>query len=631
MNSSSDLKSVLRKALSLSALPPSLSVAEWADEYRYLSSEASSKRGKWKSLCFQVKPQQDVTDPAVRALVLMWCSQLGGKTEVVNNTIGRFIDLDPRPMLLLQPTVEMGETWSKDRLAPMLRDTPRLKGKVRDSKSRESGTTILHKVFLGGHLSIVGANAPSGLSSRPIGALFCDEVDRYPPSAGNEGDPIALAEKRTESFWDAVKIYTSTPTIKGASRIEVEFEQTDKNYWFCPCPGCKQMQTLKWAQVRWDDGRPEEAWYECESCKMRWTDDQRRWAIEFGEWRATAAFNGKRGYHLNGIYCLFKQQRGFRNRLHQMVVQFLEAKAGGKETLKTWTNTFLAETWEEEGEQPDVNVIEARAENYGPQLPAGVLALVAVGDAQQDRLEGLILGVGLGYELWAIQTGRFMGSPERDEVWQAFDQFIQQEFEHPSGSKLRVVRTFIDSGHKPEAVYRFCKPRHARGVFPIKGATTPGSPLCSPPRKWGSMKVTGFLIGTDTAKRMVYDRLKIEDAGPRYIHFPIGFGFDREFFEQLTAEKLTTEFRNGFPKFVWVKVRDRNEGLDMMGYGFGAIENLRPALTVLAKSLAVSGETDSKDGNAESGTEAAKAEEKRDLQVIPVRRIPAKKSWVRRY
>jgi phage terminase large subunit GpA-like protein len=638
-----EIRGVLKRVLALAALPPSLTVAEWADEYRCLSSESSAKQGKWRSLPWQIKPMEDVTDPDVRAIVLMWASQVGGKTEVINNAIGYFIDSDPSPILMLQPTVEMAESWSKERFTPMLRDTTRLRGKVRDAKSRDANNTILHKSFPGGHLTVVGANAPSGLAMRPIRVVLFDESDRYPKSAGVEGDPRALARKRTESFWDAVEIETSTPTVKGASAIEISFEGkleedgtrkggTDKNYFFVPCSVCGVFQTLKWAQVKFPEGA-ENTFYECEACGGHWTDEMRQAAIWDGEWRATAPFHGRRGYHLNGIYCLFKAQKGFRNRLHQMVVQFLEAKAGGPETLKTWTNTFLAETWEEEGEQPDVVEVMSRAEAYGPVLPAGVLALVAAGDAQRDRLEGLILGVGLGFELWAIQLGRFMGSPEREEVWTAFDQFLEQEFEHPSGAKLRIVRTFIDSGDKPEAVYRFCKARHSRGVYPIKGATTPASPLCGLPRKWGSVKVTGFLVGTDTAKGLIYDRLKIVEPGPRCIHFPIGFGFDREFFEQLAAEKLTTEFRNGFPRRVWKKVRDRNEGLDMMGYGIAAVENLRPALAVLAKSLAVKGGSDISLANAEKGIEAEAAAKPVAVDALARKsaRPAIRRPWVRRW
>lgn len=578
---------LLREVLELAKMPPKVTVAEWAEEHRYLSSESSSKRGKWHSLPWQIGPMSDVTDSEVESITLMWASQVCGKTEVVNNVEGYHIDHEPCPILMLQPTVEMAESWSKERFTPMLRDTPRLRGKVRDARSRDANNTILHKAFPGGHLSIVGANAPAGLAMRPIRVLLCDEVDRYPKSAGVEGDPISLAEKRTESFWDAVKIYTSTPTVKGESRIEALFKETDQNYFWVPCPvpDCGKHQMLKWHQVKWPEGEPEKAYYECEHCRAHWNDEQRVSAIHNGEWRPSAPFKGKRGYHLNGIYVLFRAQRGFKNRLHQMAAKFLQAKAGGRETLKTWTNTFLAETWEDEGERPEMSSLMARAENYGPILPAGVLCLVAGADAQRDRLEALIIGIGLDWEIWCIQTARFMGSPEREEVWAALDNFLLQEFDHPSGTKMRIVQAFIDSGDKAEAVYRFCKRRHERGVYPIKGAPMPGQPLCGLPRKWGSMKVTGFLVGTDTAKGLIYDRFKIEKPGPRYIHFPIGFGFDEEAFAQLTAEKLSTEYRNGFPRRVWVKVRERNEQLDMLVYALAAGENRRPALSVLHKQL----------------------------------------------
>lgn len=634
------MNETIKSFFDLFALPPPLTVAEWAENHRYLSSESSSKHGKFRALPWQVQPMEDVTDPHVESITLMWAAQTGGKTEIINNTIMYFIDHDPCPILMLQPTVEMGESWSKERFTPSLRDNPRLRGKVRDARSRDANNTILHKGFPGGHLTIVGTNAPAGLAMRPIRVLLCDEVDRYPASAGVEGDPISLALQRTQSFWDSVKIFTSTPTVKNASRIESLFQQTDQNYFYVPCPWCEKFQTLNWSGVKWPKEQVEEkrihliekAFYECAHCQSPWTDEQRMAAIRKGEWRATAPFSGKRGYHLNGVYCMFRAQKGFKNRLHQMAREHLEAQ-NSAEMRQTWANTFLAETWELEGEQPITAEVMGRAENYGPVLPAGVLALVAGCDAQRDRLEGLIIGIGLGWELWCIEAARFTGSPEQEKVWTALDQFLDQEFDHPSGAKLRVVRAFVDSSDKPEAVYRFCKPRHNRGVYAIKGATTAAQPLCGLERKWGSLKCKGFLVGTDTAKGLIYDRLKILNPGPKYIHFPVGFGFDEEFFKQLTSEKLTTEYRNGFPRRVWVKPSGaRNEALDMLVYALAAVENLRPALSVLAKNLAITPETAISKPDAVESETPDESKPDAGKTVVPVRRpVVRGKGWVNRY
>ncbi len=579
-------KKLFRQVLDFFALPPELDVAAWADSYRYLSSEASSKRGKWVSMPFQVAPMKDVTNVAVESLVLMWASQIAGKTEVLNNTIGRFIDLDPSPMLLIQPTVEMSQSWSKERFTPMVRDTPKLRGRIRDARSRDSGNTILHKQFPGGHLSIVGANAPAGLAMRPVRIVICDEVDRYPVSAGVEGDPIMLAEKRTESFSDAIKIKTSTPTIKGISRIESEFSQTDQNYWYVPCPKCGVFQTLKWAGVQWPENKPEEAVYECENgCK--WTDAERGEAIQKGEWRPTAPFTGKRGYHLSGIYCLFKAQRGYTNRLHQMAAKFMEAKTGGKETLKTWTNTFLAETWEEDAERPAAMPLLERCEVYGPVLPAGVLVLVISVDTQRDRLEMETVGFGLNEESWGIRYDVFMGNPLLPAVWQQVEMALEREYDHPCGVKLKVAAGCFDTGHLPDAVYNFVRPRKDRRMYATKGSALPGSPLVSLPKKSGVRKVTLFMVGTDTAKGVIYGRLKQTIPGPGYMHFPIGY--TKEYFHGLTAERLVTEYRRGFPVRVWKCFPDgaRNEPLDIRVGCLAAIKILNPAWQQLATQLEV--------------------------------------------
>jgi phage terminase large subunit GpA-like protein len=640
----------LKAALSLAALPPKLTVAEWAEEYRYLSSEASSKPGKWHSMPWQLRPMEDITDPEVESITLMWASQVAGKTEVLNNAIGYFIDHDPCAVLILQPRVDDAEGWSKERLAPMLRDTPKLRGLVRDAKSRDANNTILVKAFPGGFLAIVGTNAPAGLARRPIRVLLCDEVDRYPASAGKEGDPISLAEMRTESYWDAVKIFTSTPTIKGASRIESLFNGgqkledgsltvgTDKQFFFVPCPKCGVFQTLKWSQVKWpkgpnDEDLTSEAYYLCENaeCGKHWTDEERQAAIWRGEWRATAPFRGKRGYHMNGIYVLFKPQKGFKTRLHQMADKFLKSKAEGKEALKAWTNTFLAETWEEEGEQPEALPLMERCEGYGPVLPAGVLVLTAGADVHPNRVELTIYGWGAGEECWIIEATTIMGNLDREEIKTAVDQWLlEREWQHAGGSKLRVVRSFMDSGNNTAAVYDFVKKRHVRGVYAVKGSATPGSPLVGKRCEWGKRKVTGFLIGTDTAKGIIYERLKIMAPGPRYVHFPLGFGVTEEFFLQLTAEKLTTEFRNGFPRRVWIQTRDRNEELDKFVYGLAAVKELNPNWGALAKNMGISqqaGEPEKKEKKAEEKP----AEPKPEVAVVSAVRRPVARrrgNWV---
>ncbi len=365
------LKRTVTTALAVLKPPPDLTISDWADQNRRLSSEASAEPGQWRTSRaeYQRGIMEAVSDAATETVVIMSSSQVG-KTEVVNNCVGYHIDQDPAPIMVVMPTERDAETWSKDRFSPMVRDTPCLQGKIADPRSRDGNNKILHKRFPGGHLTIVGANAPSGLASRPIRLLLCDEVDRYPFSAGAEGDPVNLAKKRTVTFWNRKIVLVSTPTNKGSSRIEAAFEESDQRRFWVPCPVCGLEQVLTWEQVKWDkdengDHRPETARYHCADCDAAWMDETRWAAISKGRWIADAPFNGTAGFHLNEIYSPWI-------RLEAMAKAFLSARAGGDETMKTFVNTSLGETWMESGEAPDWQRLQGLKEQWrAGTVPAG--------------------------------------------------------------------------------------------------------------------------------------------------------------------------------------------------------------------------------------------------------------------
>ena len=338
------LEATLRTVM---APPPKLSISQWADNYRQLSSESSAEAGKWSTRRaeYQRGMMDAVSDPNVETVVLMTAAQIG-KTELINNVVGFHIHQDPAPMLVVQPTLEMAQTWSKDRLAPAIRDTPVLSSKIANPRSRDSGNTTLHKVFAGGHVTACGANSPSSLASRPCRIILCDEIDRYPISAGTEGDPVALARKRSATFWNRKIIMVSTPTEKGASRIERAFEHSDQRKYFVPCPDCGERQNLKWSNVQWTDGKASTAEYCCEHCGSLWGDAKRFQAIRYGQWKATAEGDGKTaGFHLSALYSPWTP-------LEDIVTDFLQSKRDPMR-LKAWVNTTLGECYEEEGERID--------------------------------------------------------------------------------------------------------------------------------------------------------------------------------------------------------------------------------------------------------------------------------------
>ncbi len=494
-----------------------------------------------------------------------------GKTEFILNVIGYHIDRDAAPILCIQPTLSMAQSFSKDRLAPMLRDTPALQGKVRDPRSRDSGNTTLHKVYPGGHLTIAGANSAAGLASRPVRIVLCDEVDRYPSSAGSEGDPIRLAAKRATTFWNAKLVTVSTPTIKNASRIEAEWLDSDQREYYVKCPHCEASQTLKWKNVHWEENKAQTACYVCQDCGVAWTDADRFKAIKAGEWIATQPDSGIAGFRLSGLYSPWVP-------LADAVRDFLEAKKL-PETLRVWVNTYLGETWEEEGDGIEEGEISSHREEY-ENVPDAVHLLTCGVDVQDDRFEVEVLGHGRDEETWSIDHAIIYGDPSTPALWADLDAYLSQAFEKDDGTNIGIRCTCIDSGgHYTQAVYNFVRPRQSRRIFAIKGVGGEGRAIVGRPSRNNIGKIRLFPVGVDTCKELIYSRLKINDPGPGYCHFPARY--DDEYFEQLTAEQIVTRFSKGFRKREWKKVRARNEALDLRVYAIAAYALLNTNINAL--------------------------------------------------
>jgi len=529
--------------------PPKLTVSTWADEHRYLSRESSAEPGKWYTArAPYLRGIMDaIGEPGVETVVVMSAAQIG-KTETINNVIGYYADFDPAPMLVVQPTLDMAQAWSKDRLAPMIRDTPRLRLLFPPAKTRSSDNAILHKTFPGGHLTVVGANSASGLAARPIRIVLADEVDRYPASAGSEGDPVALATKRTATFWNRTIVLTSTPTVKGFSRIEAAFAESDQRQYEVPCPACAAYQVLRWANVRWSE--PADAHLVCADCGAVIEEPHKLRMLERGRWvaTATAARMGVVGFHVNALYSPWA-------RWADLVRDFLAAK-GSPERLRVFVNTVLAETWEDDAERIAPEGLLARRETYEAEVPAGVGVITAGVDVQADRIEILLRGWGAGEESWMLRHEIVRGDPSRDEVWRDVERVLTARY-----GELPIGATCIDSGYATEHVYRFVAPRQNRRVFATKGTSQPGRPLVGRPSKANRHGVKLMPIGADTAKDVLYARLKIPAPAPGYLHFPMWA--DEEYFAQLTAEQVVTRYVKGRPVRTYEKIRPRNEALDL--------------------------------------------------------------------
>lgn len=607
------------------APPPDLTVSQWADQYRQLSRESAAAPGQWRTdwAPYQREPMDVLSDHRVREVVLMTSSQVG-KTSVLENVLGYHIDLDPGPMLIIMPNLDLAKTFSKDRLAPMIRDTPALRGKVADVRSRDSDNTLLHKRIIGGgHITLAGSNSASGLVSRPIRIALCDEVDIYEASAGTEGDAVELTRRRLDAFWNSKLILASTPTVRGASRIELAYQQSDRRKYWLPCPHCGTEQLLEWRNVRWPEGRPREARLFCESCGAAWSDGLRVRALALGQWRAEAPFDGVAGFWLNALYSPWC-------RVADLAVEHQKAY-GNRELMKVFWNTRLAETWAEAGEGIEPNAIAQRAERYEAEVPEGGLVLTAGCDVQKDRLEIEVLAGGENEETWGVRYFVLRGDTSRPEVWQRLaEEVLGATFLAEDGQPLRISAMCVDENYATTMVRRFVR-RFPGRAFAIVGRAGAGRPIISAPKKAKSgrerigLKV--FTVGVDEVKTLLYGRLEIAEPGPGYCHFPIGAGYDSEYFQQLTAEQVVIKAYRGVNRREWIKIRARNEALDARVYALAALALLNPRYEALRRRRAKKADkaTPRQPGGQAEPAQAERAADK-------IRRITrARANWVNRW
>ena len=560
--------------------PKRLSLSEWADTYAYLSAESSAEGGRWHTLPYQKGMMDAISDPHLEQITVMKSARVG-YSKILNHVIAYHIHQDPCPVMLVQPTIEDAQGYSKEEIAPMLRDTPCLAGLVSEAKAKDGANTILQKQFPGGTLSLVGANSPRGFRRVSRRVVLFDETDGYPQSAGAEGDQIKLGIRRTEYYWNRKIVAGSTPTIKDFSRIERMFLQGDQRRYFVPCPHCTHMQYLKWPSLQWTDNDPSTAAYQCESCAELIPHSKKRWMVERGEWRATSPGNGKHAsFHIWAAYS-YSPNASWSN----LVEEFLDAK-GDAEQLKTFVNTVLGEVWEDEyASKVGAASLQERAstETYERLIvPAQVLALTIGCDVQDDRLSLSVWGWGREEEAWLVDRSVIYGDPSRPDLWKQLDEILTRPFLSEDGLDLKISICAVDSGgHHTGDVYAYTRERASLGAIGIKGMSTKGKPPLGKASKVdlnhsGKTLRKGaqvFPVGTDTIKSLLFGRLKHNDKGPGYLHFYPTVGTD--YFEELTAEKQILRFKNGYPQRVWVKKSNaRNEALDELVYAYSALHRL---------------------------------------------------------
>lgn len=588
--------------------PEPLTVSQWAEKYRILSRESSAEAGPWRNARtpYMVEPMDAFTDPKVREIAIVAMSQTG-KSEAELNMIGYMIDQDPGSTLYIQPNLDDAKKFSKLRIAPMLRDSPRLRRKVSDVKARDSGNTVYQKTFPGGMLTIVGSQSPSALASTPARYVIGDEIDRWALSAGTEGDPWSLAAARTTTFYNAKLVGVSTPTIKGFSRIEKLFLAGTQEYWCTQCPDCGEYSNIVFNDIKFDfDSKKDRrrtiytvnnvGWC-CPNCGTLHSELEMRG--QPSKWIASnpeAIDRGRRSFWVNAFSSPWRSWK-------EICIGFLESK-NDPERLKVFYNTVLGSLWEDRGDLVDEDEMMARREDYGTredgtpiELPKGVLVLTCGVDTQDDRLEYEVLGHGRWGETWGIKKGIIMGDPNDDEPWLRLDEVIDHLYLFENGRGLKIALTCVDSGgHKTQSVYNHCRVRQNRRVFAIKGQGGDGVPYTKPPSKV-KVVVNGraigqawlYSLGVDAGKATIMDSIKVQEPGPKYCHFPRreDAGYDLRFFNGLLSEKLVMKSERGRTRWVWEKLlgHERNEPLDCRNYALAAFRILDPDLDAIEKRI----------------------------------------------
>lgn len=563
--------------------PPKLTLSQWADRYAVLSRETSAQAGRFKAYAYQTEMMDAVTDPAVTEITVMKSARVG-YTKILDHVVGFFIHQDPAPMLIVQPRVEDAEDYSGTEIEPMLRDTPELAKIAGDLKAKDSKQKLLKRVFRNGSsISFVGANSPGGFRRITARIIMFDEVDGYPVTgAGKEGDQIRLGKRRAQTFWNSKFILGSTPTVKGQSRIEKSFLLSDQRRYFVPCPHCGAMQVLEWGGedtphgIKWDKDEqgnhlPATAHYVCKAAGCAIEENDKPDMLDAGEWRPSRPFTGHAGFHIWTGYSLDPKASWA-----ALATEWLEVKHDPLER-QTFINTVLGEAYEDRGEKAlQESRLAARCEVWAAEVPDGVAVVTVGGDVQDDRVELEFVGWGRNEESWSIDHVVVEGDPDTVELWNSVDAELRRIRYRSDGRGFEVMGACIDSGgHHSQKVYEFAKARLGRRIWAIKGESARGgarSPVW-PTKRPSSRNKASFkpvILGVNSAKDVIRNRLHLEEIGPGYMHFPTDR--DINYFAQLTSERSVVKTLGGQRFRVWELPPGRaNEALDCRVYAYAAL------------------------------------------------------------
>ena len=575
------LTELAREALEMLKPSEELTVSEWADRYRILTTETAAEPGRWHTdrAPYQRAIMDAFCERDIWQIVLMSSSQVG-KSEIELNMLGWCIDQDPGPILYIQPDEGVAEDYSKRRIAPMIAATPALRRKVFSPKGRSGGNTIGMKMFAGGSLAIVGANSPSDLSSKPVKYIFMDETDEFTRSAGTEGDPQELAERRTETFRFRGRkvVKSSSPRNKRTSRILKDYMAGTQEEWRTQCPQCGDWFFIRFEQIKFEqtefeteDGtrhRPENIRWECPGCGHCLPE----WQVKRqpARWIACNEEQGRkdgiRSFRLNAFMSPWSSWEDICRKF------LIAVDENDMEKLKTFRNTMLGEAWETTLHEGIADELYERREQYPAEVPPGVLVLTMGIDTQDNRLEYEVVGWDRDEQSWGIERGIIVGRADMPDVWKEVDSLLDREWQTAGGTSMRIMATFMDSGgHYTDEVYRECRRRGGRRMWAVKGEGGEKDKLVRPMKRTDD-KAIRFLIAVDLGKEAILYNAAITDDGPKKMHFPtdVNRGYDQEYFKGLCSEHMVLHRSRGTTVMRWEKIYERNEPLDMRNYARAA-------------------------------------------------------------
>lgn len=582
--------------------PPTLTPSQWADAHRVLPESSAAAGARWRTDAVPyLRGIMDAPlEPGVRRIAVRKAAQVGG-SEAINNIIGYFIEHDPCPILLIHPTEGDAEEYSKQRLAGMIRTSSALSAAIDESES-----TLTLKMFAGGYLVLGGAGSPNMFARRTARLGLGDDVDRWDPKIGDEGDPVDLLAKRTTTYDNGLVIYVSTPVMKGG-RIDTLVARSDRRQYFVPCPRCGREDYLTWSdplhfRVGFDGRDSLTARLECPSpdnggCGAWLYESDRRQMVMVGQWRPTAQPQepGLVGFHLPGLVTTLGDAS-----LSTWVSDFLSTRDRGKESLRVFINTTLAEGWEDRTVKLEPHALLARREAYVDlegrdiDVPGPAVCLTAGVDVQDNRFELQVIG-------WAPASVRYVvdylvipGDPKQAETRERLLEALGRKYTHASGHQLPIQATCLDTGYATEEMYDFVLQHQARRIFATKGfGGRSGDPIVgkASERRYGRSPrpVRLYPINTDDAKGEILGALGQPPQAPGAMRFPIGLdAVNEEYFAQLTAEHRETRYNKGgvATHSVWVLDRERNEALDTAVLCLAAFRLLNPNLRQYAEILA---------------------------------------------